>query len=171
MVVLYYFCWGAPHSYGKSGNSQIWPFRGFRKQLMSKYSHNCSPRYIKLQNGLSALLISDLNNMDGAPSALSSEGEDDDDESEDESDEDDDSGAEIEDDKEDYDDEDCDDEEEEEEGENDDGEELNDPDSELEELVEKEETRKRGCTEKQVCINAIKWKMVTWRTSARLQTL
>uniref|UniRef100_A0A7M4FS50 Nardilysin convertase n=1 Tax=Crocodylus porosus TaxID=8502 RepID=A0A7M4FS50_CROPO len=81
---------------------------------MSKYSHNCSPRYIKLQNGLSALLISDLNNMDGAPS--------------------DDSGAEIEDDKEDYDDEDCDDEEEEEEGENDDGEELNDPDSELEEL-------------------------------------
>uniref|UniRef100_A0A7M4E291 Nardilysin convertase n=1 Tax=Crocodylus porosus TaxID=8502 RepID=A0A7M4E291_CROPO len=116
-------------------------------QLMSKYSHNCSPRYIKLQNGLSALLISDLNNMDGAPSALSSEGEDDD-ESEDESDEDD-SGAEIEDDKEDYDDEDCDDEEEEEEGENDDGEELNDPDSELEELAEKEETRKRGCTEKQ----------------------
>uniref|UniRef100_A0A7M4E316 Nardilysin convertase n=1 Tax=Crocodylus porosus TaxID=8502 RepID=A0A7M4E316_CROPO len=114
---------------------------------MSKYSHNCSPRYIKLQNGLSALLISDLNNMDGAPSALSSEGEDDD-ESEDESDEDD-SGAEIEDDKEDYDDEDCDDEEEEEEGENDDGEELNDPDSELEELAEKEETRKRGCTEKQ----------------------
>uniref|UniRef100_A0A7M4E2H5 Nardilysin convertase n=1 Tax=Crocodylus porosus TaxID=8502 RepID=A0A7M4E2H5_CROPO len=119
---------------------------------MSKYSHNCSPRYIKLQNGLSALLISDLNNMDGAPSALSSEGEDDD-ESEDESDEDD-SGAEIEDDKEDYDDEDCDDEEEEEEGENDDGEELNDPDSELEELAEKEETRKRGCTEKQVCINS-----------------
>uniref|UniRef100_A0A7M4FS17 Nardilysin convertase n=1 Tax=Crocodylus porosus TaxID=8502 RepID=A0A7M4FS17_CROPO len=138
---------GSPYSYGKSGNSCVWPFRGFRKQLMSKYSHNCSPRYIKLQNGLSALLISDLNNMDGAPSALSSEGEDDD-ESEDESDEDD-SGAEIEDDKEDYDDEDCDDEEEEEEGENDDGEELNDPDSELEELAEKEETRKRGCTEKQ----------------------
>ncbi|XP_030427779.1 nardilysin [Gopherus evgoodei] len=102
-------------------------------------------RYIKLQNGLCALLISDLNNMDTAPSVVSSEGEDSG-ESEDESDEDDDSGAEIEDDKEGGDDDD-DDYDEDDGG---DDEDLNDPDdSELEELAEKEETRKRGCTEKQ----------------------
>ncbi|XP_034634493.1 nardilysin [Trachemys scripta elegans] len=102
-------------------------------------------RYIKLQNGLCALLISDLNNMDTAPSVVSSEGTDSD-ESEDESDEDDDSGAEIEDDKEgDDDDDDYD-----EDDNGGDDEDLNDPDdSELEELAEKEETRKRGCTEKQ----------------------
>uniref|UniRef100_A0A8B9C293 Nardilysin convertase n=1 Tax=Anser brachyrhynchus TaxID=132585 RepID=A0A8B9C293_9AVES len=109
-------------------------------------------RYIKLQNGLCALLISDLNYLEGAPSALSSEEEEEDgDESEEESDEDDDdSGAEIEDGREGFDDEDCD---EGDEGEDDDGdnEDFNDPDdSELEELAEKEETRKRGCTEKQV---------------------
>uniref|UniRef100_A0A8C3HE72 Nardilysin n=1 Tax=Chrysemys picta bellii TaxID=8478 RepID=A0A8C3HE72_CHRPI len=105
-------------------------------------------RYIKLQNGLCALLISDLNNMDTAPSVVSSEGEDSD-ESEDESDEDDDSGAEIEDDKEgDDDDDDYD-----EDDNGGDDEDLNDPDdSELEELAEKEETRKRGCTEKQVLL-------------------
>uniref|UniRef100_A0A8C3RS19 Nardilysin n=1 Tax=Chelydra serpentina TaxID=8475 RepID=A0A8C3RS19_CHESE len=102
-------------------------------------------RYIKLQNGLCALLISDLNNMDTAPSVASSEGEDSD-ESEDESDEDDDSGAEIEDDKE-ADDDDDDDYDEDDNGGDED---LHDPDdSELEELAEKEETRKRGCTEKQ----------------------
>uniref|UniRef100_A0A8B9IQL3 Nardilysin n=1 Tax=Anser cygnoides TaxID=8845 RepID=A0A8B9IQL3_ANSCY len=111
-------------------------------------------RYIKLQNGLCALLISDLNYLEGAPSALSSEEEEEDgDESEEESDEDDDdSGAEIEDGREGFDDEDCD---EGDEGEDDDGdnEDFNDPDdSELEELAEKEETRKRGCTEKQVFI-------------------
>ncbi|XP_040466082.1 nardilysin isoform X2 [Falco naumanni] len=108
-------------------------------------------RYIKLQNGLCALLISDLNYLDGAPAALSSEEEeeDDDGESEEESDEDDDSGAEIEDGREGFDDEDCD---EGDEGEDNDGgnEDFNDPDdSELEELADKEETRKRGCTEKQ----------------------
>ncbi|XP_003220332.1 nardilysin [Anolis carolinensis] len=91
-------------------------------------------RYIKLRNGLCALLISDLNNPDGSPCAASSEGEDD---SEDDTDEDDDSGAEIEDDQEGYDDdEDYDDD-------------LDDPDSELEELADKVETRKRNCTEKQ----------------------
>uniref|UniRef100_A0A663M4M3 Nardilysin convertase n=1 Tax=Athene cunicularia TaxID=194338 RepID=A0A663M4M3_ATHCN len=104
-----------------------------------------------MQNGLCALLISDLNYLDGAPAALSSEEEDeeDDDESEEASDEDDDSGAEIEDGREGFDDEDCD---EGDEGEDNDGdnEDFNDPDdSELEELAEKEETRKRGCTEKQ----------------------
>ncbi|XP_074858591.1 nardilysin [Carettochelys insculpta] len=103
-------------------------------------------RYIKLQNGLCALLISDLNNMDTALSVGSSEGEDS--ESEDESDEDDDSGAEIEDDKEGDDDDEDDDYDEDDNGGDDDD--LNDPDdSELEELTEKEETRKRGCTEKQ----------------------
>uniref|UniRef100_A0A8B9PHG8 Nardilysin n=1 Tax=Apteryx owenii TaxID=8824 RepID=A0A8B9PHG8_APTOW len=106
-------------------------------------------RYIRLQNGLCALLISDLNNLDGAPSALSSEEDNDDDESEEESDEDDDSGAEIEDGREGYDDEDCDEEDECEDNDGD-NEDFNDPDdSELEELAEKEETRKRGCTEKQ----------------------
>ncbi|XP_061488942.1 nardilysin [Rhineura floridana] len=94
-------------------------------------------RYIKLQNGLCALLISDLNNLDGSPCIVFSEGEDEDD-SEEGTDEDDDSGAEIEDDQEGYDDE-C--------GGYD--EDLDDPDSELEELGEKEETRKRNCTEKQ----------------------
>uniref|UniRef100_A0A8C3RUW5 Nardilysin n=1 Tax=Chelydra serpentina TaxID=8475 RepID=A0A8C3RUW5_CHESE len=83
--------------------------------------------------------------MDTAPSVASSEGEDSD-ESEDESDEDDDSGAEIEDDKE-ADDDDDDDYDEDDNGGDED---LHDPDdSELEELAEKEETRKRGCTEKQ----------------------
>ncbi|KAF7244306.1 Nardilysin [Varanus komodoensis] len=92
-------------------------------------------RYIRLQNDLCALLISDLNNPDGSPCALSSEGEDD---SEEDTDEDEDSGAEIEDDQEGYDDE-C----------GDYDEDLDDPDSELEELGDKEETRKRNCTEKQ----------------------
>uniref|UniRef100_A0A669PD47 Nardilysin convertase n=1 Tax=Phasianus colchicus TaxID=9054 RepID=A0A669PD47_PHACC len=112
-------------------------------------------RYIKLQNGLCALLISDLNYLDDAPSALSSEEEEeeeDDDESEEESDEDD-SGAEIEDGREGFD-EDC-DEEDEDDDDEEDNEDFNDhDDSELEELAEKEETRKRGCTEKQVCISS-----------------
>ncbi|ETE69221.1 Nardilysin, partial [Ophiophagus hannah] len=93
-------------------------------------------RYIRLKNGLCALLISDLHNPDGSPCAVSSEGEDEGD-SEEETDDDDDSGAEIEDDQEGYDDE-C----------GDYDEDL-DPDSELEELTDKDETRKRNCTEKQ----------------------
>uniref|UniRef100_A0ABM5G7T0 Nardilysin n=1 Tax=Pogona vitticeps TaxID=103695 RepID=A0ABM5G7T0_9SAUR len=94
-------------------------------------------RYIELQNGIRALLISDLNNPDGSPCTASSEGEDEDD-SEEGTDEDDDSGAEIEDDQEGYEDE-C--------GGYD--EDLDDPDSDLEELTDKEQTRKRNCTEKQ----------------------
>ncbi|PKU27929.1 nardilysin [Limosa lapponica baueri] len=115
-------------------------------------ANNYSFRYIKLQNGLCALLISDLNCLECASAALSSEEEEDDnddDGSEEDSDDDDDSGAEIEDGREGFDDEDCD---EGDEGEDNDGdnEDFNDPDdSELEELAEKEETRKRGCTEKQ----------------------
>ncbi|XP_077189880.1 nardilysin [Paroedura picta] len=92
-------------------------------------------RYIKLQNGLRALLISDLNNPDGSPCAASSEGEE---ELSEECTDDDDSGAEIEDDQEGYDDDG---------GEYDDD--LDDSESELEELADKEETRKRNCTEKQ----------------------
>ncbi|XP_066479934.1 nardilysin [Tiliqua scincoides] len=95
-------------------------------------------RFIKLQNGLCALLISDLNNPDGSPYAPSSEGEDDEDSEEGTDDDDDDSGAEIEDDQEGYDDV---------SGGYD--EDLDDPDSELEELADKDETRKRNCTEKQ----------------------
>uniref|UniRef100_A0A8D0DY44 Nardilysin convertase n=1 Tax=Salvator merianae TaxID=96440 RepID=A0A8D0DY44_SALMN len=94
-------------------------------------------RYIKLQNGLCALLISDLNNPDGSPCAMSSDGEDED-ESEEGTDEEEDSGAEIEDDQEGYDDE-CDEYDED----------IDDPDSELEELGDKDEIRKRNCTEKQ----------------------
>uniref|UniRef100_A0A8C3LTQ7 Nardilysin convertase n=1 Tax=Chrysolophus pictus TaxID=9089 RepID=A0A8C3LTQ7_CHRPC len=122
---------------------QIW-------ELSVSIANNYSFRYIKLQNGLCALLISDLNYLDDAPSALSSEEEEEeeeDDESEEESDEDD-SGAEIEDGREGFDEE-C-DEEDEDDDDEEDNEDFNDPDdSELEELAEKEETRKRGCTEKQ----------------------
>ncbi|RMC08679.1 hypothetical protein DUI87_14927 [Hirundo rustica rustica] len=104
-------------------------------------------RYIKLQNGLCALLISDLNYLDGAPTS-SEEEEENDDDSEEGSDEYDDSGAEIEDGREDDDDE-CDDGDESEDSDGD-NEDFNDSDdSELEELADKEETRKRGCSEKQ----------------------
>uniref|UniRef100_A0A803W797 Nardilysin convertase n=1 Tax=Ficedula albicollis TaxID=59894 RepID=A0A803W797_FICAL len=106
-------------------------------------------RYIKLQNGLCALLISDLNYLDGAPTSSEEEEEDndDDDDSEEGSDEYDDSGAEIEDGRED--DDEC-DEGDESEDSDEDNENFNDSDdSELEELAEKEETRKRGCSEKQ----------------------
>ncbi|KAF4797184.1 nardilysin, N-arginine dibasic convertase, NRD convertase 1 [Turdus rufiventris] len=102
-------------------------------------------RYIKLQNGLCALLISDLNYLDGAPTS-SEEEEDNDDDSEEGSDEYDDSGAEIEDGR---DDDEC-DEGDESDDSDEDNEDFNDSDdSELEELAEKEETRKRGCSEKQ----------------------
>uniref|UniRef100_A0A8D0H138 Nardilysin convertase n=1 Tax=Sphenodon punctatus TaxID=8508 RepID=A0A8D0H138_SPHPU len=107
-------------------------------------------RYVILQNGLRALLVSDLNNMDGTPSVMSSDGEDED--SEEETDEDDDSGAEIEDDKEGFDD-DYDDADE-----CDSDEDLNDPDSDLEELTDKDEVKKRARTEKQsaaaLCVGA-----------------
>uniref|UniRef100_A0A8C3Q1C7 Nardilysin convertase n=1 Tax=Chrysolophus pictus TaxID=9089 RepID=A0A8C3Q1C7_CHRPC len=107
---------------------QIW-------ELSVSIANNYSFRYIKLQNGLCALLISDLNYLDDAPSALSSEEEEEeeeDDESEEESDEDD-SGAEIEDGREGFDEE-C-DEEDEDDDDEEDNEDFNDPDdSELEEL-------------------------------------
>uniref|UniRef100_A0A8C0UWE7 Nardilysin convertase n=1 Tax=Cyanistes caeruleus TaxID=156563 RepID=A0A8C0UWE7_CYACU len=110
-------------------------------------AYNYSFRYIKLQNGLCALLISDLNYLDGAPTSSEEEEDNDDDDSEECSDEYDDSGAEIEDGREDDDECDAGDESEDSDGDNED---FNDSDdSELEELAEKEETRKRGCSEKQ----------------------
>ncbi|XP_067391576.1 nardilysin-like [Emydura macquarii macquarii] len=96
-------------------------------------------RYLKLQNGLCALLISDANNMDGVPSEESSGGEDND-ETEIETDENDDSGAEMEDDKENYEDDDNDEDDEEDPN--------NSEDVEMEELTGKEEAKKRSGTEK-----------------------
>uniref|UniRef100_A0A674I087 Nardilysin convertase n=2 Tax=Terrapene triunguis TaxID=2587831 RepID=A0A674I087_9SAUR len=97
------------------------------------------PKYLTLQNGLCALLISDANNMDSVPSEDSSEWEDND-ETEIETDEDDDSGAEMDEDKENYEDDDN------------DGDDEEDPnnsdDMEMEELTEKEEAKKRSGTEK-----------------------
>ncbi|KAJ7405361.1 Nardilysin [Willisornis vidua] len=105
-------------------------------------------RYIKLQNGLCALLISDFNYLDGAPEE---EEDNDNEESEEGSDEYDDSGAEIEDGREGFDDEDCDegDESEDSNGDGDNEDFGGSDDSELEELAEKEETRKRVYSEKQ----------------------
>ncbi|CAM4606798.1 unnamed protein product [Caretta caretta] len=97
-------------------------------------------RYLTLQNGLCALLISDANTMDSVPSEESLEWEDND-EIKIESDEDDDSVAEMEEDKENYEDDDND---------GDDAEEdpNNSDDMEMEELTGKEEANKRSGTEK-----------------------
>uniref|UniRef100_A0A452GEX0 Nardilysin convertase n=1 Tax=Gopherus agassizii TaxID=38772 RepID=A0A452GEX0_9SAUR len=96
-------------------------------------------RYLTLQNGLCALLISDANNMDSVLSEESSEWEDND-ETEIETDEDDDSGAEMDEDKENYEDDDND---------GDDEEDLNNSDDmEVEELTGKEEAKKRNGTDK-----------------------
>ncbi|XP_030429675.1 nardilysin-like isoform X4 [Gopherus evgoodei] len=96
-------------------------------------------RYLTLQNGLCALLISDANNMDIVLSEESSEWEDND-ETEIETDEDDDSGAEMDEDKENYEDDDN------------DGDDEEDPnnsdDMEVEELTGKEEAKKRNGTDK-----------------------
>ncbi|XP_050818252.1 nardilysin-like isoform X5 [Gopherus flavomarginatus] len=96
-------------------------------------------RYLTLQNGLCALLISDVNNMDSVLSEESSEWEDKD-ETEIETDEDDDSGAEMDEDKENYEDDDN------------DGDDEEDPnnsdDMEVEELTGKEEAKKRNGTDK-----------------------
>ncbi|XP_027258238.1 nardilysin isoform X2 [Cricetulus griseus] len=90
-------------------------------------------RYIKLQNGLQALLISDLSNMEGKTGIATDEDEEEDD--------DEDSGAEIEDDEEGFDDED-----EFDDDEHDDD--LDNEENELEELDERVEGRKKT-TEKQ----------------------
>ncbi|XP_075792112.1 nardilysin-like isoform X2 [Pelodiscus sinensis] len=96
-------------------------------------------RYLRLQNGLCALLISDANYMDGGPSEESSEGEYND-ENEIETAEDDDSGTEMEEDKKKY---------EEDENDGDDEEEpTNSDDMEMEELAGKEEAKNLNGTEK-----------------------
>lgn len=99
-------------------------------------------RYIKLQNGLQALLISDLSNVEGKTGNTTDDEDEDDDDEEDDEDDDEDSGAEIEDDDE----EGFDDEEEFDDDEHDDD--LDIEENELEELEERAETRKKT-TEKQ----------------------
>ncbi|XP_073936245.1 nardilysin isoform X3 [Castor canadensis] len=95
-------------------------------------------RYIKLRNGLQALLISDLSNVEGKTGNTT-----DDEEEEEEEEEDEDSGAEIEDDEE----EGFDDEHEFDDDDHDDDD-LDTEENELEELEERAETRKKT-TEKQ----------------------
>ncbi|XP_058510979.1 nardilysin [Ochotona princeps] len=107
-------------------------------------------RYIKLRNGLQALLISDLSNMEGKPGNTTDDEEDDEEEEEEDDDDDDeDSGAEIEDDEEEgFDDEDeFDDDDDDDDNEHDDDD-LDTEDNELEELEERAEARKKT-TEKQ----------------------
>ncbi|XP_037601736.1 nardilysin isoform X3 [Cebus imitator] len=98
-------------------------------------------RYIKLQNGLQALLISDLSNMEGKTGNTTDDEEEEEEEVEEEEDDDEDSGAETQDDDEEgFDDED------EFDDEHDDD--LDTENNELEELEERAEARKKT-TEKQ----------------------
>uniref|UniRef100_A0A8C4M2N2 Nardilysin convertase n=1 Tax=Equus asinus asinus TaxID=83772 RepID=A0A8C4M2N2_EQUAS len=105
-------------------------------------------RYIKLRNGLQALLISDLSNMEGKMGDATDEEEEEEDEEEeeeeDDDDDDEDSGAEIEDDDE----EGFDDEDEFDDDDERDDDDLDTEDNELEELEERAEARKKT-TEKQ----------------------
>uniref|UniRef100_A0A7N5P3S9 Nardilysin n=1 Tax=Ailuropoda melanoleuca TaxID=9646 RepID=A0A7N5P3S9_AILME len=102
-------------------------------------------RYIKLWNGLQALLISDLSNMEGKTGdATDDEEEEEDDDDDDDDNDDEDSGAEIEDDDE----EGFDDEEEFDKDDEHDDDDLDTEDNELEELEERAEARKKT-TEKQ----------------------
>ncbi|XP_005398655.1 PREDICTED: nardilysin isoform X1 [Chinchilla lanigera] len=118
-------------------------------------------RYIKLQNGLQALLISDLSNTEGKTgNAVDDEEEEEEEEDEDDDDdEDEDSGAEIEDDDE----EGFDDEEEEFDDNEHDDDDLDTEDNELEELEERAEARKKT-TEKQQSQNLfLLWSKLTDR--------
>ncbi|KAM5266220.1 nardilysin isoform 2-T2 [Hipposideros larvatus] len=105
-------------------------------------------RYIKLRNGLQALLISDLSNMEGKTGDATDDDEEDEEEDEedeeDDDDDDEDSGAEIEDDEE----EGFDDEDEFDDDVEHDDDDLDTEDNELEELEERAEARKKT-TEKQ----------------------
>ncbi|CAK7305612.1 Nrdc [Vulpes lagopus] len=105
-------------------------------------------RYIKLRNGLQALLISDLSNMEGKTGDATDDEEEEEEEEEedddDDDDEDEDSGAEIEDDDE----EGFDEEEEFDDDDEHDDDDLDTEDNELEELEERAEARKKT-TEKQ----------------------
>ncbi|KAH0519752.1 Nardilysin [Microtus ochrogaster] len=119
-------------------------------------------RYIKLQNGLQALLISDLSNVEGKTGNATDEEEeeeeeeDDEEEEEDDDDDDEDSGAEIEDDEE----EGFDDEDEFDDDEHDDDD-LDNEENELEELEARVEARKKT-TEKQQSQNLfLLWSKLT----------
>nr|XP_055197573.1 nardilysin isoform X2 [Nyctereutes procyonoides] len=103
-------------------------------------------RYIKLRNGLQALLISDLSNMEGKTGDATDDEEEEEEEEDDDDDddEDEDSGAEIEDDDE----EGFDEEEEFDDDDEHDDDDLDTEDNELEELEERAEARKKT-TEKQ----------------------
>ncbi|XP_022431374.1 nardilysin isoform X2 [Delphinapterus leucas] len=105
-------------------------------------------RYIKLRNGLQALLISDLSNVEGKMGDATDDEEEEEEEEEEEDDDDDDddedSGAEIEDDDE----EGFDDEDEFDDDDEHDDDDLDTEDNELEELEERAEARKKT-TEKQ----------------------
>uniref|UniRef100_A0A671E0V3 Nardilysin n=3 Tax=Rhinolophus ferrumequinum TaxID=59479 RepID=A0A671E0V3_RHIFE len=101
-------------------------------------------RHIKLRNGLQALLISDLSNMEGKTGDATDDEEEEEEEEEDEDDDDEDSGAEIEDDDE----EGFDDEDEFDDDVEHDDDDLDTEDNELEELEERAEARKKT-TEKQ----------------------
>nr|XP_042127527.1 nardilysin isoform X2 [Peromyscus maniculatus bairdii] len=122
-------------------------------------------RYIKLQNGLQALLISDLSNIEGKTGNTTDEEEeeeeeeeDDEEEDDDDDDDDEDSGAEIEDDEE----EGFDDEDEFDDDEHDDDD-LDNEENELEELEERGEARKKT-TEKQQSQNLfLLWSKLTDR--------
>ncbi|XP_078187846.1 nardilysin isoform X2 [Callithrix jacchus] len=97
-------------------------------------------RYIKLQNGLQALLISDLSNIEGKTGNTTDDDDEEEEEVEEEEDDDEDSGAETQDDEEGFDDED------EFDDEHDDD--IDTENNELEELEERAEARKKT-TEKQ----------------------
>ncbi|XP_043305294.1 nardilysin [Cervus canadensis] len=121
-------------------------------------------RYIKLRNGLQALLISDLSNMEGKMGDATDDEEEDEEEEEEEDDDDDDdddddedSGAEIEDDDEEgFDDE---DEFDDEDDEHDDD--LDAEDNELEELEERAEARKKTTEKQQLQSLFLLWSKLT----------
>ncbi|XP_063512158.1 nardilysin isoform X2 [Pongo pygmaeus] len=112
-------------------------------------------RYIKLQNGLQALLISDLSNMEGK-TGNTTDDEEEEEVEEEEEDDDEDSGAEIEDDDEEgFDDED------EFDDEHDDD--LDTEDNELEELEERAEARKKTTEKQQLQSLFLLWSKLTDR--------
>ncbi|KAM9243048.1 nardilysin isoform 1-T1 [Dugong dugon] len=115
-------------------------------------------RYIKLQNGLQALLISDLSNMEGKTGdATDDEEEEEEGEEEDDDDEDEDSGAEIEDDDE----EGFDDEDEFDDDDEHDDDDLDTEDNELEELEERVEARKKTTEKQQLQSLFLLWSKLT----------
>ncbi|KAF4021798.1 hypothetical protein G4228_013869 [Cervus hanglu yarkandensis] len=121
-------------------------------------------RYIKLRNGLQALLISDLSNMEGKMGDATDDEEEDEEEEEEEDDDDDDdddddedSGAEIEDDDE----EGFDDEDEFDDDDDEHDDDLDAEDNELEELEERAEARKKTTEKQQLQSLFLLWSKLT----------